>query len=67
MKMHLLLICMGYFFWGIGIMVLALGMKIGYSLFTTLAIFIPCLIFFAVIVFTSLQKVTSALDKLEKE
>ncbi len=65
MKKHLLLTCLAYLAFGVGMTVQYLGIKAGLGLHTTIGIYVTCLLFFLVVVFTSMQKVK---DKLfEKE
>ena len=61
MRKHLALTCAAYFFIGCGMSVEQLGIKAGMGLGFCITFFICSMVFFVVIVFTSMQKVK---DKL---
>lgn len=65
MKKHLSLTCFGYAAMGIGATVERLGVKAGINPFTVFVIFASCLIFFVVVVFTSMEKVKRSLYEKE--
>lgn len=65
MKKHLVLVCMAYLFFGIGIGVQCWGIKAGLGLWTTMTIFISSYTFFIIIVLTSLNKIKEVLNKYD--
>lgn len=65
MKKHLALTCFGYAAMGIGITVEQLGVKAGLTPFITFLIFISCLVFFVIVVFTSMEKLKRRLNETD--
>lgn len=63
MKKHLLLTCLAYMFFGVGLTVVQIGMKAGMSFELTIGIFTASLIFYLVVIFTSMEKVKKVLFK----
>jgi hypothetical protein len=61
MKKHLGFSCLAYCYFGIWLTVQHIGIKAGLRLTLTLSIFISSMILFAVVVFTSLEKVKRAM------
>ncbi len=58
---HLALTCLAYMYFGIGVTVQQIGIKAGLGLWPTIIIYGTSLIFFVIVMFTSMQKVK---DKL---
>jgi len=63
MRKHLGLTCTAYFFFGVGMTVQQLGIKAGLGFLPTIIILVSSLIFFIVIVFTSMEKVKQKLKE----
>jgi uncharacterized membrane protein len=63
MKKHFALTCLAYLAFGVGFTVQQLGIKAGLGLYPSIIIFTSCLIFFAIIMFTSMEKVKRELFK----
>ena len=61
MKKHFALTCLGYVAFTVSMFAEMFGIKLGWGLYPTLAIYLGCLLFFITIVFTSMQKVKDAL------
>lgn len=61
MKIHLGLTCLAYAYFGFGFAVQQWGIKAGLGLNWTLGIFLSSMIFFMIVIFTSLEKVKKAL------
>lgn len=66
MKTHLVLTCLAYAFFGFGIAVQQFGIKSGIRVDVVLTIFIVSVLFYAVIMLTSLQKLKKFLDSKEE-
>lgn len=62
-KKHLLLTCIAYAAAGFGVAVEKFGIKGGLGLYPSLIIFISCMIFYIIVIFTSTEKVKAALEK----
>lgn len=60
-RLHLGLTCMAYTFFGIGWCFQQFGIKAGFSFTTCIIVFSASLIFYVVIIFTSMEKVKTAL------
>ena len=58
---------MAYFGFGVGITISLLGSKAGLGLELTLAIVISSMVFFLIVVFTSLEKIKRVLFKKDEE
>lgn len=67
MNKHLALTCFAYAALGIGGTIENLGVKAGMNPFIVLVIFISCLAFFVIIVFTSMEKLKRTLSNADKE
>lgn len=61
MKIHFALTCLSFFFFGIGMTVQQFGIKAGLGFWPTVIIFSASLIFYTIVVFTSMQKVKEKL------
>jgi hypothetical protein len=66
MKKHLLIVCLAYFYMGFAIAIEQFGHRAGLSGKAILAIWVSAVIVFFAAIFTSLQKLTSALDNEPK-
>lgn len=64
-KLHFGLTCMSYMFFGIGMCFQQFGIKAGFSFITCISVWFCSLAFFAVISFTSMNKVKDILYKKE--
>jgi hypothetical protein len=63
MKKHLALTCFAYAYLGVGVSVEQMGIKAGMGFWPTVLVYCSSIIFFIIVVFTSMQKVKDVLDK----
>lgn len=63
MKKHFLLTCLAYMYLGFGMAVQQFGIKAGLGLKTTIIIFISSMVFWFIVVITSMEKVKEILFK----
>jgi ABC-type transport system involved in multi-copper enzyme maturation permease subunit len=61
MRIHLLLTCAACLYLGIGLTVMEIGIKAGISLVACITIWITSVVFFIVIVLTSMDKIKGVL------
>lgn len=67
MKKHYVLTCVSFFLFGVGMSVQQMGIKAGLGLWPTIIIFVSCMIFFGIVLFTSNEKVKNALFKKDDQ
>lgn len=63
MKIHWILTCMSYFFFGAALVIQQYGIKAGLGFYGTLIPFVISIVFFVIIQFTSMQKIREKLFK----
>ncbi len=61
MRKHLMLTCIAYAYFGIGVTIEQLGIRAGLSIELVLSIFMSSVIFFIVVIFTSMEKIKKVL------